>query len=271
VTLIDTHAHLDGTDFAQDLDAVLARAAAAGVATMVSCGQDEATSRLTLALAASHPAIKPAVGVHPHEARTAGDLRWLDAMLENPMVVAAGEMGLDYHYDFSPRDVQREVLASQLDRAATNGLPVILHCREAEEDLAAILRARFARGRLGVMHCFTGPYEWGARLIEEFGLFLGVGGAVTFKNAKELHDAAARLPLDHLVLETDCPFMAPVPHRGKRNEPAYMTLTCARLAELRGAAPDAIAAATSANAQRLFLKIARPFQTEAAKVQGEGS
>ena len=265
MTLIDTHAHLDGADFAPDLDTVLARATAAGVETMVSCGQDEATSRATLALSVAHPAIKPAVGVHPHEARSAGDLHWLDIMLDAPAVVAAGEMGLDYHYDFSPRDVQREVLEGQLDRAETHGLPVILHCREAEDDLAAVLRRRFAKGRLGVVHCFTGPYEWGARLIEEFGLFLGIGGAVTFKNAKELHDAAARLPLDHLVLETDCPFMTPAPHRGKRNEPAYMSLTCARLAELRGVAPDTIAAATTANAQRLFPKTARRSSTEAAQ------
>jgi TatD DNase family protein len=262
VTLIDTHAHLDGADFAQDLEAVLARAAAAGVVAMVSCGQDEATSRLSLALAAAHAEIRPAVGVHPHEARSAGDLRWLDAMLDDAAVVAAGEMGLDYHYDFSPREVQREVLESQLDRADAHGLPVILHCREAEDDLAAILRARFARGRLGVVHCFTGPYEWGARLIEEFGLFLGIGGAVTFKNAKELHDAATRLPLDHLVLETDCPFMTPAPHRGMRNEPAYMTRTCARLAELRGTAPETIAAATTANAHRLFPRIVRRSGSE---------
>jgi TatD DNase family protein len=258
VTLIDTHAHLDGADFAQDLDAVLARAAAAGVATMVSCGQDEASSRMTLALAAAHPEIEPAVGVHPHEAQSAGDLAWLDVLLDDPAVVAAGEMGLDYHYDFSPRHVQREVLESQLDRAAIRGLPVILHCREAEDDLAVILRERFARGRLGVVHCFTGSYEWGAHLIEEFGLFLGLGGALTFKKATELHDAAARLPLDHLVLETDCPFMTPAPHRGKRNEPAYMALTCARLAELRGAAPEAVAAATTANAHRLFPRMTAP-------------
>ena len=263
MTLIDTHAHLDGTDFAQDLDAVLARAAATGVATMVSCGQDEATSRLTLALAATHPQIKTAVGVHPHEARSAGDLGWLNAMLNDPAVVAAGEMGLDYHYDFSPRDVQRDVLTRQLALADGARLPVILHCRESEDDLATILREHFAPGRLGVVHCFTGPYEWGARLIEEFGLFLGLGGAVTFKNAVELHDAAVRLPLDHLVLETDCPFMTPAPHRGKRNEPAYVALTCARLAELRGAAPEAIAAATTANALRLFPRIA------ALTIQGE--
>ena len=254
--LVDTHAHLDGADFAGDLDAVLARAQAAGVAAIVSCGQDEATSRKTLALAGAHPAIAPAVGVHPHEARTAGDLSSLARMLEDPAIVAAGEMGLDYHYDFSPRDVQRDVLARQLDMAEVCGLPVILHCREAEEDLADILTLHFRRGRLGGLHCFTGPYEWGARLIDEFGLYLGLGGAVTFKNAKELHEAAARLPLDHIVLETDCPFMSPVPYRGKRNEPAYLTLTCARLAELRGITPDVIAEATTANARRLFPKLA---------------
>jgi TatD DNase family protein len=257
VTLIDSHAHLDGKDFSGDFDAVLARAQAAGVATMVSCGQDEATSRTTLELAAAHPAIAPAVGVPPHEARSAGDLSWLERMLDDPAVIAAGEMGLDYHYDFSPRDVQRDVLARQLDLAESRGLPVILHCREAEDDLAAILRERFRSGRFGVVHCFTGPYDWGARLVEEFGLFLGIGGAITFKNAHDLHDAAARLPLDHLVLETDCPFMSPVPYRGKRNEPAYITLTCARLAELRGSTTDEVATATTANARRLFPKLAR--------------
>ena len=256
MNIIDTHAHLDGTDFSADLGAVLARARSAGDAAMVSCGQDEATSRATLELSAANPAILPAVGVHPHEARTAGDLVWLERMLDNPEVVAAGEMGLDYHYDFSPREVQRDVLARQLDLAQERGLPVILHCRESEEDLVSILTQRFRLGRLGVLHCFTGPYKFGARLIAEFGLYLGIGGAVTFKNAKELHDAAARLPLDHLVLETDCPFMTPTPHRGKRNEPAFLALTCARLAELRGTTADEIAAATTANARRLFPKLA---------------
>src|SRR5215470_13751898 len=165
-------------------------------------------------------------------------------------------MGLDYPYDLSPRDVQRDVLVRQLALAEARGLPVILHCRESEEDLATILGERFRPGRLGVVHCFTGPYEWGARLIEEFDLYLGLGGAMTFKNAKDLHDAAARLPLDHIVLETDCPFMAPVPYRGKRNEPAYLTLTCAKLAELRGTTPDEIASVTTANARRLFPKLA---------------
>jgi TatD DNase family protein len=255
VTLSDTHAHLDGPEFSADLRDVLARADAAGVRAIVSAGQDEATSRATLALAEAHPAIAAAVGVHPHLASSAGDMRWLDALLDDPHVVAVGEMGLDYHYDHSPRDVQREVLRRQLDIAAQRELPVILHCREAEDDLAAVLRKHFTRGRLGVVHCFTGNYEWGMRLIDEFGVFLGIGGAVTFKNAKELHDAAARLPLESIVLETDCPFMTPAPNRGKRNEPANLALTCARLAELRGADASSIANATTANAKRLFPKL----------------
>ena len=223
---------------------------------MVSAGQDEATSAATLALARAHPVIAPAVGLHPHEAKSAGDLRWLETMLDDARVVAVGEMGLDYHYDFSPRDVQRDVFARQLDIARARDLPVIMHCRESEDDLITSLRAaRFDSGRRGVLHCFTGTFEFGERLIGEFGIFLGLGGAVTFKNAKELHDAAARLPLEHLVLETDCPFMTPAPHRGKRNEPAYVTLTCARLAELRGVDAGMVAAATTANALRLFPKL----------------
>ena len=268
--LIDTHAHLDGGAYADDLDQVLTRASAADVGVIVSAGQDEATSIASLVLADAHPLVTPAVGVHPHEAKSAGDLRWLELLLGDPRVAAAGEMGLDYHYDFSPRDVQRVVFERQLDMAGERGLPVIIHCRESENDIAAILRARFARGRLGVVHCFTGSYEWGKQLIDEFGVFLGIGGAVTFKNAKELHDAAARLPLDHLVLETDSPFMSPVPHRGKRNEPAYLPLTCARVAELRGCAPDEIAMATTANARRLFPRLVHGRRTMLPRPLGGG-
>jgi len=258
VRLADTHAHLDGPAFADDLPAVLERARAAGVRAIVSAGQDEATSRATLELARAHPIIAPAVGVHPHEAKTAGDMAWLERMLDDPAVVAAGEMGLDYHYDHSPRDVQREVLGRQLHMAAERNLPVILHCREAEEDLIAVLRERFVHGRLGVVHCFTGTYDEGMRLVNDFGLYLGIGGAVTFKKATDLQDAAARLPLENLVLETDCPFMTPAPYRGKRNEPANITLTCVRVAELRGVSPAVVAEATSANAASLFPKLAVP-------------
>ena len=253
--LVDTHAHLDGEEYAADLDSVMSRAFDAGVQRVVSAGQDEPTSRATLALAQRIACIRPAVGVHPHLASSAGDLAWLRTLAAMPGVVALGECGLDYHYDFSPRDVQRDVFARQLDLARELELPVIMHCREAEQDLAEALRRHFDRPRLGVVHCFTGSYDLGHSLIDEFDVYLGIGGAVTFKKAEALQDAVARLPIDRLVLETDCPFMTPAPHRGKRNEPAYMTLTCKRVAELRGVTPEAIATATTANARRLFPKL----------------
>lgn len=249
---VDTHAHLDGAEYSSDLDAVLARAASAGIGAIVSAGQDEATSRATLELAARHHSVRPAVGVHPHLASSAGDLAWLADLVRDERVVAVGECGLDYHYDFSPRDVQRDVFSRQLELAAQTHKPIIIHCRESEDDLVEHLRRYYARERRAVVHCFTGAYDFGKALIDEFDVYLGIGGAVTFKKAEALHDAAARLPLERLVLETDCPYMTPAPHRGKRNEPAYLTLTCARLAELRGTTVEAIAEATTANAQRLF-------------------
>jgi TatD DNase family protein len=250
--LVDTHAHLDGEAYASDLAAVLSRAADAGVSHIVTAGQDESTSKEALALAARHPNVAPAVGVHPHEAKGAGDLAWLEPLARTPGVAAVGEMGLDYHYDFSPRDVQRDVFARQLDLAGRLDLPAIIHCREAEDDVAAALRKHFDRTRRAVIHCWTGDYDSAMSFINEFDVYLGLGGAVTFKRAVELHDAAARLPLDRIVLETDCPYMTPAPHRGKRNEPAYAALTCRRVAELRGVSESEIAAATTRNAQRLF-------------------
>ena len=254
--MIDTHAHLDGDAFASDLKAVLGRAAEAGVTRVVTAGQDEPTSRATIELAARHSALAAAVGVHPHEAKGAGDLSWLEKLARVRGIVAIGEMGLDYHYDFSPRDVQRDVFARQLDLAGRLGLPAIIHCREAEDDVAAVMRKHFDRSRRAVIHCWTGSYDAAMGFIDEFDVYLGMGGAITFKNAVELHDAAARLSLDRIVLETDCPFMTPAPHRGKRNEPAYAALTCRRLAELRGIGEEEIAAATTANAQRLFPSLA---------------
>lgn len=255
--LVDTHAHLDGDAYATDLDVVLARALEAGVTRIVSAGQDEATSRKTLDLAARHTSIAAAVGVHPHEAKGASDLAWLESLAHEQPIVAIGEIGLDYHYDFSPREVQREVFARQLDLAGRLELPAIIHCREAEDDVAVTLRKHFDRDRRAVIHCWTGAYDSAMSFIDEFDVYLGLGGAVTFKSAADLHDAAARLPLDRIVLETDCPYMTPAPNRGKRNEPAYIALTCRRVAELRGVSEDEIAAATSANAERLFPRLRR--------------
>jgi TatD DNase family protein len=255
LALVDTHAHLDGADFAADLDAVLERARAAGLAAMISAGQDEATSRATLALAERYPQLAPAVGVHPHLAKDAKDLGWLRTQAQAPPVVAVGETGLDYHYDFSPRATQRSVFAAQLDLAAELGLPAIVHCREAIEDVMRMLEAHRPRSAGAVVHCFTESYDVGKAFIDRCDAFLGIGGAVTFKKASDLHDAVTRLPLERLVLETDCPYMTPVPYRGKRNEPSYLALTCVAVAKLRGVDPDEIATITTANAKKLFPKL----------------
>ncbi|MBC5824201.1 MAG: TatD family hydrolase [Candidatus Eremiobacteraeota bacterium] len=256
--LVDTHAHLDGGEYATDLAAVLDRARTAGVALTVTAGQDRATSAASIGLTRRFAGVAAAVGVHPHEAASAGDLQWLDALGQDAAVVAAGEMGLDYHYDFSPRTVQREVFARQLDFARRQRLPAVIHCREAHADAAAILRRHLAAAGGAVMHCFTGTYDLGKTLIGDFDVYLGIGGAVTFKNAHDLHDAVARLPLERLLLETDCPYMTPAPHRGKRNEPAHVALVCERIAQLRKQPVSRIAQATSANALRLFPRLS-PF------------
>lgn len=254
-TLIDTHAHVDGPEFSADRGEVIDRARRNGVRCIVSAGQDEATSRATLALAVDYPEVWAAVGVHPHLSESAR-LDWLPPLLQHERVVAVGEMGLDYHYNFSAPQRQRDIFAAQLELAAQHELPVIIHCRDAYDDLAQTLARHYARNAPAVIHCFTESYDVGVRFIQEFGVLLGIGGAVTFKNAHALHDAAARLPLEHLVLETDCPFMTPVPNRGKRNEPGYVTLTAAALARLRGCGDAEIAAATTRNAMRLFPKLA---------------
>jgi TatD DNase family protein len=255
IALVDTHAHLDGEEYAQDLAAALDRARQAGLRKIVCAGQDEATSRATLALSDAFRAVAPAVGVHPHNAADAGEMTWLAQLLAAPAVVAAGEMGLDYHYNFSPPTVQRRVFAAQLELAAQRRLPVIVHCREASEDVLRLLRSHRHAGAGAVVHCFTESYDVGKAFIDSCDAYLGIGGAVTFKKAAPLQDAVRRLPLERLVLETDSPFMSPVPYRGKRNEPAYVRLTCEAVAQLRNASLEEIASATTANALRLFPKL----------------
>ena len=255
--LVDTHAHLDGEEFARDLDEVVARARDNSVTRIISAGQDEETSKAALALSERFAQVCCAVGIHPHRAAGSRTTGWLRSLASHPRVVAIGEIGLDYHYDNSPRQVQKDVLIEQLELANDLDLPVIIHNRESDDDLAAILRKHFSKGRLGVVHCFTGPYDAGALFVDEFGLYLGIGGAVTFSKTQTLHDAAARLPIERLVLETDCPYMTPVPYRGKRNEPAYLGLVCRRLAELRDTSDESISLATTENAYRLFPKLPR--------------
>ncbi|MBC5806533.1 MAG: hydrolase TatD [Candidatus Eremiobacter antarcticus] len=257
--LIDTHAHLDGPEFEHDLDEVMQRAAVAGVAKVVCMGQDEPTSRAAISLTRRMPAVACAVGIHPHLAAGART-DWMvsllaEALEDGDRVVAIGEVGLDYHYDFSERSQQRSLFADQLAIAAQHTLPVVIHCRKAYDDLSAILKSGPPLGAGAVVHCFTGSFELGERLIAEHDVYLGIGGAVTFKNARELQEAVKLLPLHRLVLETDCPYMTPVPYRGNRNEPAHVGLTCAAVASLRGMSTQDLAAQTTENALRLFPRL----------------
>jgi TatD DNase family protein len=251
--LIDTHCHLTSERLADDAAGAVARARAAGVRAMVTIGTDPADWAAAAAVADAHDDVWFAAGLHPHDAS-----RWdastrdaLLAALDHPRCVALGEIGLDYHYDFAPKEVQRRALVEQLSVAAERGLPVVIHCREAYDDLLALLDEATTRPFAGLMHCFTEGRETADRVLER-GLMLGLGGAVTFRNAIPLQQAAAALPAGSFVLETDAPFMAPVPYRGKRNEPAYTAHTAVRLAELRGTTPAAIAAETSEAACRFF-------------------
>jgi len=252
----DSHCHLDDKRFAGDLDAVLDRAAAAGVTRILTIGTGDGPPEIDRAvrLAERYPQIYASIGVHPHDAAKATPQTWNDlrALASHERVIAFGEIGLDYHYDFSPREVQREVFVEQLKLAREVGLPISIHTREAWEDTMAILREHWARpGKAdGIMHCFTGdPAQ--AREALDLGFHLSYGGVVTFKTAENVRESARITPDDRLLIETDAPYLAPIPHRGKRNEPAMMIETARKLADVRETTPDAIAALTTSNFERL--------------------
>ncbi|MFS8500219.1 MAG: TatD family hydrolase, partial [Caldicoprobacter sp.] len=211
------------------------------------------TSRMSVELAARYPFIYAAVGVHPHEVSqmSSRDLATLEAMTTGQKVVAIGEIGLDYYYDFSPRELQREWFAQQIDLAYSLGLPIIIHDREAHADVLDILKAKKDRIVGGVMHCYSGSWEM-AKDFMDLGLYISLGGPVTFKNAKRPVEVAQKIPLDRLVIETDSPYLAPTPHRGKRNNPAYVGLVAQKIAEIRGMSFEEIAEITLNNAKKLF-------------------
>lgn len=252
--LIDSHCHLDSPKFAGDREAVIARARAAGVERFLAIGTGEGPPELEagVRLAETHAGFFATVGVHPHDAskampETFARLRELAA---HPKVVAFGEIGLDFHYDFSPRDVQASVFLEQLEIARAAALPIVIHTREAWTETMRLLRENW-RGR-GIMHCFTGGPDQ-ARQALDLGFHLGFGGVITFPRSEALREAARMTPDDRLLVETDAPYLAPVPYRGKRNEPALMVETVRRLAEVRGTEPEHIAALTTRNFERLCL------------------
>jgi TatD DNase family protein len=251
--MIDSHCHLDDRQFAADRDETIARARAAGVEAMLAIGSGDGPPDLEAAirLAGHYPFIRATVGVHPHDACKAAPETFdrLRTLAAHPQVAAMGEIGLDYYYDFSPRDVQRSVFAAQLDLAAQASLPVVIHTREAWDDTLALLRERW--NGPGVFHCFTGAPEQ-ARQALDLGFHLAFGGVITFPKAESTRESARLAPLDRLLVETDCPYLAPVPHRGKRNEPAFLLEIVKYLATIRGAAPEEISGATTRNFRALF-------------------
>jgi len=256
--LIDTHAHLDAERFAPDRDEVVAQARAAGVQTIITCGTDLVSSRATTALCERYQDVYAAVGVHPHaasslfsgQAISQETLDELIALASQSGAAAIGEIGLDYHYDLSPREAQRDALSAQLQLAVELDVPVVLHCREADDDLMAIV-GNAPRSLRGVLHCFMGG-DTLARWALDRGFYLGIAGPITFKRMNGLADVARLAPLNRLLVETDCPYLAPQPLRGRRNEPAYVVYVAERLAQIRALPLDALAAATSANARELF-------------------
>ncbi|MDI6906868.1 MAG: TatD family hydrolase [Thermoanaerobacterales bacterium] len=249
--LTDTHAHLDDKKFAPDLHEVVRRAQEAGVTTILTVASGLSSASASVALAERFPFIWAAVGVHPHEAAAAPKdyLSRVADLARHPKVVAVGEIGLDYHYDFSPRPVQREVFQAQMELAHELGRPVIVHSREAGEDTLAILREA-GHGR-GVMHCFSGDRAMAGECLD-LGYHISFAGVITFPRSEALRQVAASVPLDRLLVETDCPYLAPVPKRGRRNEPAFVVYTARAVAELRGMTLDELAARTTANARALF-------------------
>jgi TatD DNase family protein len=255
---VDSHCHLNHEQFAGDLEQAVSRAAAENVAIMVVVGFDIASSERAVELAEWYPEVYAAVAVHPHDSRSFGDAAEsrIRELAQNPRVAAIGEIGLDFHYDYSPKEAQYEAFERQLRIAEETDLPVIIHCREAYTETLSVLEGGLNREAGGVMHCWAGSAGDASRALA-LGLYLGFGGTITFKNADVVREVLSATPEDRILLETDAPYLAPVPHRGKRNEPSYIPLIARAAAETLGAHPFQLAAAATANTLRLFQRISR--------------
>jgi TatD DNase family protein len=253
--LIDSHAHIQGNEYDGEVEAVIERARGAGVEKIIAVGGagDMSSNTDAIALADSFPDIYATVGIHPHDAKDVGteELRALSELTAHPKVVAVGETGLDYYYNHSPRDMQRRVFSQFIRIARQTGLPIVVHERDATKDAAELLRSEGAGELRGVIHCFTGNYEAACAYLD-LGFYLSFTGIITFKNAESLRDVVRKVPLEHMLIETDSPFLTPVPHRGKRNEPAYVRFVAETVAIVRGISVEQVASITSANAQNLF-------------------
>ena len=265
--LIDSHAHIDFPQFDEDRDAMLARAREAGVTTLLAIGSGPGPEKLDAAIpfAEQHDWIYATVGTHPHEAKelTPQHFEELEKLTKHPRVIAYGEIGLDYFYDHSPRDVQQRVFRDQMDLARRARLPIIIHCRDAWGHCMQMLESAWRPAGLGgILHCFTSTRE-DARRGVDMGFMISFAGNSTYPKAQNLRDVAKALPLENLLIETDAPFLAPQPYRGKRNEPAYVGEVAKAIASVRNLAPEEVASVTAANFRRFF-GLARPASSAAS-------
>jgi TatD DNase family protein len=259
---VDSHAHLDGKQFAADREQVIVRAREAGVSTIVAIGNGDGPPTLDagIQLAEKYPFMYATIGIHPHEARLADEAAYLEMerLSRRPKVIAWGEIGLDYFYDHSPRDQQQQVFARQMELAAAAKLPIVIHCRpsnnsdNAWEDCLRMIEQQWApKGLGGILHCFTGSWPQAKRALD-MGFMISFAGNITFPKAQQIRDAALEVPLNRMFIETDCPYLAPVPNRGKRNEPAFVVETARKLGELRGLLAEEIGERTSRNFYDFF-------------------
>lgn len=267
--LVDSHCHLDFPDFAEERDAIVAAANAAGVGHMVTISTRVRRFDEIRAIAEAYDCVTCSVGTHPHNAGEETDITTADLvrLAQHPRVVAIGESGLDYFYDSAPREAQQQAFRRHIAAARETGLPLVIHTRSADEDTAQILTEEMARGRFpALLHCFSSGAEL-ARVALDLGLYISFSGILTFNRSQDVRDIAATVPTDRLLVETDAPYLAPVPYRGKRNEPAYVAKTAAVLAKVKGVSEAEIAAATTANFFRLFTRAAAVAGAPAAAAQ----
>jgi TatD DNase family protein len=259
---VDSHAHLEGTQFNSDREQVIARAREAGVQTIVAIGNGDGPAQVDcgIRLAEKYEFVYATLGIHPHEARLADDVAYqnMELLARHSKVIAWGEIGLDYYYDHSPRDVQKIVFTRQMELAAAAKLPIVIHCRPSEasddawEDCLGLMQSCWAPNGLGgILHCFTGTWPQAARALD-MGFMISFAGNVTFPKAQQIRDAALEVPPDRLLIETDSPYLAPVPHRGKRNEPAFVAETARKLGELRGLTTEEVGHQTTRNFYKFF-------------------
>jgi TatD DNase family protein len=251
--LFDTHVHLNAEQFSEDLNEVIDRARMEGVQYMVVVGFDRPTILKAMELIEEYDFIYASIGWHPVDAidMRDEDLEWIEELAKHPKVVAIGEMGLDYYWDKSPKDLQQEVFRKQIQLAKKVKLPIVIHNREATADIVTILKEENAAEVGGIMHCFSGSVEVAKECVE-MNFYISLGGPVTFKNAKKPKEVAQEIPLNKLLIETDCPYLAPHPYRGKRNEPSYVKLVAEQIAELKGLSYEEVSQVTTENAKILF-------------------